>query len=80
MAFMPALGAIVNYQSVTLVTLPAIVAKVYGDGSADLLVIRPAYDGIVYMKQVASASTTTPGSFWPSTATGSVSVNGTALP
>jgi hypothetical protein len=80
MAFTPVLGAIVNYQTPTLVNLPAIVAKTYGDGTADLLVIRPAFDGIMYMKQAASSSITAPGSFSPSTANGSVSVNGTVLP
>lgn len=80
MAYTPALGAIVNYQSLMLVTHPAIVAKIYGDGTADLLMIRPAFDGIMYMKQVPASSTAAPGSFSPSTANGSVSVNGTALP
>jgi len=76
-SYTPQLGAIVNYQSLMLTNHPAVVAKVWPDNSADLFLIRPAFEGTMFLKQVPSSTTSGAGSFSPSTATGAnVSVNG----
>lgn len=79
-AYTPQLGAIVDYMSAMLTHHPAIVAKVWPDNSADLYLIRPAFESPMYLKQVPSSTTSGAGSFSPSMATGAnVQVNGTLV-